>query len=427
MSSNLKVNTILPSTGTTVTVSGISSVTSSISAGSSITGTTFYGSGANLTSLPAQATLSNNADNRIITGGSGVNLNGEQYLTFDGTILNLTKSSTTAYSTTATTNDSAVNFINSGAAGHATLQLQSVSGGSANTGQATISAFNESSGSKNTALTFGTRQNSDATVRERLRIDSSGRVMMGTTTEGNTNADDLTIANSGEGGITIRTGASSNGNIFFSDATSGAGEYAGIIDYKHGSNVMTFGISGNERLRITEGAAEQATLVIDNANTNGNTWIGDNYTASATEHTCTIGNMYSGAGFFVGYGLKPKSDSWGFVSSTDAYGGRNNSGIDALEYAKQMEENGAGELLVTSMDKDGTQDGYDIELMSKISSKVNIPIIASGGVGNLDHLVDGIKLGRASAVLAASIFHYGKHSVKEAKEYLASKDIPVRI
>ena len=336
MSSNLKVNTILPSTGTTVTVSGISSVTSSISAGSSITGTTFYGSGANLTSLPAQATLSNNADNRIITGGSGVNLNGEQYLTFDGTILNLTKSSTTAYSTTATTNDSAVNFINSGAAGHATLQLQSVSGGSANTGQATISAFNESSGSKNTVLTFGTRQNSDATVRERLRIDSSGRVMMGTTTEGNTNADDLTIANSGEGGITIRTGASSNGNIFFSDATSGAGEYAGIIDYKHGSNVMTFGISGNERLRITEGAAEQATLVIDNANTNGNTWIGDNYTASATEHTCTIGNMYSGAGFFVGYGLKPKSDSWGFVSSTDAYGDRrscltlNGNGYDAL-------------------------------------------------------------------------------------------------
>tara|TARA_S200000501_G_scaffold341021_1_gene350041 strand:- start:35 stop:1039 length:1005 start_codon:yes stop_codon:yes gene_type:complete len=160
--------------------------------------------------------------------------------------------------------------------------------------------------------------------------------MIGTTTEGNTNADDLTIANSGEGGITIRTGASSNGNIFFSDATSGAGEYAGIIDYKHGSNVMTFGISGNERLRITEGAAEQATLVIDNAGTNGNTWIGDNYTASATEHTCTIGNMYSGAGFFAGYGLKPKSDGWGFVSSTDAYGDRrscltlNGSGYDAL-------------------------------------------------------------------------------------------------
>ena len=77
------------------------------------------------------------------------------------------------------------------------------------------------------------------------------------------------------------------------------------------------------------------------------------------------------------------------------------------EYAKEMENNGAGELLVTSMDRDGTQVGYDIDLMSRISSEVNIPTIASGGVGNLDHLVDGIKLGKASAVLAASIFHYG--------------------
>jgi len=109
------------------------------------------------------------------------------------------------------------------------------------------------------------------------------------------------------------------------------------------------------------------------------------------------------------------------------HGGRNSTGINALEFAKKMEESGAGELLVTSMDRDGTQVGYDIELMSNISSKVNIPVIASGGVGNLDHLVDGIKLGNASAVLAASIFHYGKHSVKEAKEYLNSKGIPVRI
>ena len=109
------------------------------------------------------------------------------------------------------------------------------------------------------------------------------------------------------------------------------------------------------------------------------------------------------------------------------HGGRNKTDIDAIEFAKKMEESGAGELLVTSMDRDGTQVGYDIELMSKISSKVNIPVIASGGVGSLDHLVDGIKLGNASAVLAASIFHYGKYSVKEAKEYLDSKGIPVRI
>ena len=109
------------------------------------------------------------------------------------------------------------------------------------------------------------------------------------------------------------------------------------------------------------------------------------------------------------------------------HGGRKNTGINAIEFAKKMEECGAGELLITSMDRDGTQVGYDIDLINKISSIINIPVIASGGVGNLDHLVDGIKLGKASAVLAASIFHYGKYSVKEAKQYLDSKGIPVRI
>jgi cyclase len=108
------------------------------------------------------------------------------------------------------------------------------------------------------------------------------------------------------------------------------------------------------------------------------------------------------------------------------HGGRTSTGIDAIEFASKMENYGAGELLVTSMDKDGTQLGYDINLMKMISSKVNIPVIASGGVGNLDHLVDGVKSG-ASAVLAASIFHYGTYSINEAKQYLASKDIPVRI
>jgi cyclase len=108
------------------------------------------------------------------------------------------------------------------------------------------------------------------------------------------------------------------------------------------------------------------------------------------------------------------------------HGGRIPTGIDAIEFASKMENYGAGELLVTSMDKDGTQLGYDINLMKMISSKVNIPVIASGGVGNLDHLVDGVKSG-ASAVLAASIFHYGTYSINEAKQYLASKDIPVRI
>ena len=125
----------------------------------------------------------------------------------------------------------------------------------------------------------------------------------------------------------------------------------------------------------------------------------------------------------VAIDAKKNGDKWEVFT----HGGRNNSGIDALKYAKQMEENGAGELLVTSMDRDGTQDGYDIDLIQRISTKVNIPVIASGGVGNLKHLVDGIKLGNASAVLAASIFHYGKYSIKEAKEYLNLKGIPVRI
>ena len=125
----------------------------------------------------------------------------------------------------------------------------------------------------------------------------------------------------------------------------------------------------------------------------------------------------------VAIDAKKNSDKWEIFT----HGGRNNTGIDAIEFAKKMEDCGVGELLVTSMDRDGTQVGYDIDLISNISSKVNIPVIASGGVGNLDHLVDGIALGKASAVLAASIFHYGKHSIKEAKEYLDLKGIPVRI
>ena len=125
----------------------------------------------------------------------------------------------------------------------------------------------------------------------------------------------------------------------------------------------------------------------------------------------------------VAIDAKKNGDKWEVFT----HGGRNNTRIDAIEFAKKMEESGAGELLITSMDRDGTQVGFDIDLTSRISSKVNIPVIASGGVGNLDHLVEGIKLGNASAVLAASIFHYGKYSVKEAKEYLNSKGIPVRI
>ena len=109
------------------------------------------------------------------------------------------------------------------------------------------------------------------------------------------------------------------------------------------------------------------------------------------------------------------------------HGGRQPTQLNALNFAKLAEENGAGEILLTSMDRDGTKEGYDIELTKIISSSLNIPVIASGGVGTLKHLKDGIVEGGSSAVLAASIFHFGEYSIQEAKEYLKKENVPVRL
>ena len=109
------------------------------------------------------------------------------------------------------------------------------------------------------------------------------------------------------------------------------------------------------------------------------------------------------------------------------HGGRKATGKNVLNFVKKMEKLGAGEILLTSMDRDGTKKGYDLDLTKKISNLVSIPVIASGGVGNLEHLYQGFKIGKASAVLAASIFHFGEYSILEAKQYLDSKGIPVRI
>ncbi len=109
------------------------------------------------------------------------------------------------------------------------------------------------------------------------------------------------------------------------------------------------------------------------------------------------------------------------------YGGRKPTGVDAVEWAKQAEKLGAGEILLTSMDKDGTKDGYDLQLTRAISEAVNIPVIASGGAGNLAHLEEALTKGKADAVLAASIFHYGEFSIQDAKKYLRDKGIIVRI
>jgi cyclase len=109
------------------------------------------------------------------------------------------------------------------------------------------------------------------------------------------------------------------------------------------------------------------------------------------------------------------------------HGGRNPTGMDAVKWAKRMEENGAGEILLTSMDRDGTKDGYDIPLTRAVVDSVSIPVIASGGVGNLEHLYDGFVKAGASACLAASIFHYREYTIGEAKEYLKNRGVAIRV
>src|SRR6185295_13721943 len=109
------------------------------------------------------------------------------------------------------------------------------------------------------------------------------------------------------------------------------------------------------------------------------------------------------------------------------HGGRRATGLDALEWSRRMERAGAGEILLTSMDRDGTRSGFDLELTRAVSDALSIPVIASGGVGSLDHLVDGVLRGRADAVLAASVFHYGEYTVRQAKEHMARHGIEVRL
>ena len=110
-----------------------------------------------------------------------------------------------------------------------------------------------------------------------------------------------------------------------------------------------------------------------------------------------------------------------------SHGGRKNTGLDAVDWACEMAQRGAGEILLTSMDRDGTKAGFDLALTRAVSDAVSVPVIASGGVGNLDHLADGIQIGGADAVLAASIFHYGEYTVQQAKAHMAARGIPVRL
>ncbi len=120
---------------------------------------------------------------------------------------------------------------------------------------------------------------------------------------------------------------------------------------------------------------------------------------------------------------KVKDQKWQVFT----HGGRKATDIDVIDYCNEVEELGAGEILLTSMDRDGTKTGFDNDLLQAITSKLNIPVIASGGVGNLEHMYEGVAIGGASALLAASIFHFGEYRIEDVKRYLADKNIPVRI
>ena len=216
MSSNLKVNTIQPSSGDTVSIAGIASITSSVSIASSCTATTFYGDGSNLTGVSGLS-VGNQADNRLITcTGTTDTLNGESDLTFASNVLTLS----------------------------GTFNVS---------GEVQIAENIVHSGDGNTAIGFPAND----TIRcitagsERIRIDSSGRVLIGTTTEGHIHADNLTIEDSGICGMTIRSGTSNSGNIYFSDGTSGSGEYIGAVEYSHSTNSLQLYVNVDERLRIT--------------------------------------------------------------------------------------------------------------------------------------------------------------------------------
>lgn len=136
-------------------------------------------------------------------------------------------------------------------------------------------------------------------------------------------------------------------------------------------------------------------------------------------------DKYGAQCIVVAIDAKSREDGSGWDVYT--HGGRRNTGLDAVEWARKMVANGAGEILLTSMDRDGTKIGFNLPLTRAVSDAVEVPVIASGGVGSLEHLVEGVQQGHADAVLAASIFHYGQHTVGEAKALMAQRGIPVRL
>jgi cyclase len=145
--------------------------------------------------------------------------------------------------------------------------------------------------------------------------------------------------------------------------------------------------------------------------------------ANRPDFVAEAAELFGSQCIVVAIDAKRVSDRWEVFT----HGGRKPTGIDACDWAERMERYGAGEILLTSMDRDGTKAGYDLELIRAVSDRVSIPVIASGGVGNLQHIYDGLTQGKASAALAASIFHYREYSIAECKNYLHGRGIPVRL
>lgn len=170
--------------------------------------------------------------------------------------------------------------------------------------------------------------------------------------------------------------------------------------------------SGADKVSLNTAAVENPDLIRESSKEFGN--------------QCIVAAIDAKKGHKV---AKPSQDRQGYKFNWEVYifGGRKPTGIDVLEWARRVEDLGAGEILLTSMDADGTQEGYDLGLTRMISESVNIPVIASGGAGNLEHLYQALTEGKADAVLAASIFHYGAYSIQETKQFLKQKGIEVRI
>ena len=175
---------------------------------------------------------------------------------------------------------------------------------------------------------------------------------------------------------------------------------------------------------LTVGGGVRSILDIRNLLLAGADKVGINTSAISSPELIQEGaNKFGSQCSVVAIDAKKVKDKWMVYS----HGGRKETGLDAVEWAKFVAEKGAGELLLTSMDRDGTGKGFDLDLLKEITSKVTVPVIASGGVGTLDHLVEGVKKGGASAVLAASIFHFGKFKIKDARKAMTDAGLNTRL